>query len=650
MNFRYDINALRAFAVISVILFHLPTPILNGGYIGVDIFFVISGFLITNIINKSVDNHKFSFADFYLARAKRIVPALIFVLCATLLFGYFFLIPYDYKTLGEDSLSAAGFFSNILFSSNGNYFDDQSKYQWLLHTWSLSIEWQFYLILPLFIIFFKKHNNGKNFKTAIIALFIASFLASIIHSYIDTKISFFNLHTRIWEFLAGGMIVLDFIKIKRQKLAFYSGLSFIMISAFVYNEQMTFPGYLALLPVIGASLIICAKQNNIIIKNPISQYIGTISYSLYLWHWPVIVSANYLGLPKSVLSSIMIVIISLLLAHISYTYVENIFRDKSKKGKELNILVKYAAAIFAVVLVSLIINKTDGLPYRVSPTIIQAQTEDRDTYVQTPECLSFNYKKNDGLPECLIGNKENKKPIVAIIGDSHAMFEVSAISDILKESGNSALLYSYAGCPSVKNVSLYNRSGSDNCTSVVDKTFKYVSENPSIKKIFLINRWPMYVFGYNEEDTNPPLAIFDKNIIPDNTNLQQRIKDFSDNIIKTACDLKTNYKKEVYIVTSSPEMKVNIPKQHARNLMLKRNINNTDISYSAYQERNKIFKDIFTKAQKSCGVKVVDTSTKLCDKETCHGIINGKPLYIDDDHLSVFANTLLTDLYRKALK
>lgn len=215
MNFRLDINALRAIAVSSVVLYHFNSALLPGGFAGVDVFFVISGFLMTRIIFTRYSENRFSFGEFYISRAKRIIPALSVMLLVTLVAGFFTLSPFEFKTLGKHTLKSALFISNHAYLKEAGYFDTSSMDKWLLHTWSLSVEWQFYLIYPLIIVGLLKTFKYETVKNSIIFIFLVSFIYSIYTAYNFPDSAYYLLSSRTWEMLLGGIAYLYPIKLKR---------------------------------------------------------------------------------------------------------------------------------------------------------------------------------------------------------------------------------------------------------------------------------------------------------------------------------------------------------------------------------------------------------------------------------------------------
>ncbi|MEB0222048.1 acyltransferase, partial [Pseudomonas sp. AB12(2023)] len=325
MDFRKDINGLRAIAVIAVMLFHFNPAWLPGGFIGVDIFFVISGYLITGIIFRGMQEGSFNLVKFYLSRARRIIPALAVMCFVLLLFGWFYLLPLQYSDLGKHIASSLGFFSNVVYRSEAGYFTTGAQEKWLLHTWSLSVEWQFYLIYPMVLLLLSKVISLSTLRRVVLGACVLGFMFCVYSSFHSPERAFYLLPSRFWELLAGGVAYLFPIKLHGLKQLHLErlGLSIIVLGFITLSENDIWPGYLSLLPIIGTLLVIVsARQDSVLTSNSFSQWTGNLSYSLYLWHWPVVVfmgNAGYLGDHRNAVFGIAV---SFALAFASYMMIE----------------------------------------------------------------------------------------------------------------------------------------------------------------------------------------------------------------------------------------------------------------------------------------------------------------------------------------
>lgn len=347
-KYRPDIDGLRAIAVLSVVLYHAFPSLIKGGFIGVDIFFVISGFLISKIIFENLASNTFSFSEFYIRRVKRIFPALLTVLLFCLIFGWLTLLPNELNQLGKHIGAGATFISNFVLWSEVGYFDAQAETKPLLHLWSLGIEEQFYIIWPLLLWFMWKKKI--NLLYVIILGIICSFLLNVTYVEINPSTTFYLPHTRFWELLAGallawGHIHFNFKKIENNHLLLIKnissiiGLSIIILGLCIIETGKDFPGFWAVLPVLGAVLMICASTdawiNQKILSNKIMVWFGLISFPLYLWHWPLLVFAQiYRGKEIHRDQGIIIVCISILLAWLTVKFIEYPFRFNTKNLKQ----------------------------------------------------------------------------------------------------------------------------------------------------------------------------------------------------------------------------------------------------------------------------------------------------------------------------
>jgi peptidoglycan/LPS O-acetylase OafA/YrhL len=420
LNYRPEIDGLRAIAVVSVILYHANINIFNykifsGGFVGVDIFFVISGYLITSLILKELKTTgKFSFLNFYQRRAMRILPALFFVIAASLPFAWLYLLPGSLLDFSKSILYSIGFSSNYYFYfSNLQYGTEDSFLKPFLHTWSLSVEEQFYILFPVTIIIVYKFFKKNLFKV-IISFIIISFISAIYTSGSNPSASFYFLHTRIWELLSGS--ILAYIEIKKKnkfsnKLLYQfgslTGLVIITFSVFFLNDKISNTPLYLLLVIIGTCFVIkfCNKNNFTynILSNKLFVNTGLISYSLYLWHYPIFAFYRYAFASGNILIKIFTGFLIVILSIFTYFYIEKKFRNK-------NVLKFYLflSIVFIVIFIFIItIIKNSGFPNK---SLIDGINLDQQYYISEIE----RWKKNK-YQEI---NNNNKN--IVIFGDSHA--------------------------------------------------------------------------------------------------------------------------------------------------------------------------------------------------------------------------------------
>ena len=635
MNFRRDINGLRAFAVIAVVLFHFNASWMPGGFAGVDVFFVISGFLMTGIIFRGIEQENLSILKFYVARANRIIPALALLCFVLLVFGWFYLTPLEYKALGKHAASSISFLSNFAYWREAGYFDAASHEKWLLHTWSLSVEWQFYIIYPLILVAMRKFMSINVMKLMLIVGTVLGFIFCVIASYKWPNPSYYLLPTRAWEMMIGGVAYLYpfVLQENRKKLVEWTGLALVVGSYFLISSESAWPGYLALFPVLGSFLIIQAQRNDSVITgNIIFQKIGSWSYSIYLWHWPFVVIIYRSSLPEYYIY--LGIGISLFLGFLSYKYIEKIkFRtnfDKPSaylKAKPLYIslfIISVGGTVFAM----------NGLYFRFNneqqAKLIQIEAQkyrpDYDKgcfdYVEVPACTYFDGSR-------LIENK----PSHILLGDSHAQSLVNALAIALSDKNEYTGLkfYGMAGCLFSENIdSIYPEQSA--CGSLARKTInEIIDKYPNIPIIY-VNRLSSTILG----DNNAP--------IKDNAEVNQA--KLKTDLYQTLSKLSQG--RRIYMVTPTPEFKSPVINKASSNYLHDKD-ERVKILFSEYKERNVLARDILNNIPSQYNVTILDVSPYFCDDNYCYGDEDFIPLYRDTNHVSEHGNKRLIPLFKKIL-
>jgi peptidoglycan/LPS O-acetylase OafA/YrhL len=439
MNFRKDLNGLRAIAVIAVVLFHFNASWLPGGFSGVDVFFVISGFLMTGIVIKGIEIGGFSILKFYIARANRIIPALAVLCLVLLVFGWFCLTPLDYKSLGKHVAGSIGFLSNVIYWSESGYFEAASHDKWLLHTWSLSAEWQFYIAYPLVLVAMSKFMLIKTMRVAILLGAVFGFIFCIISTYRWPNASYFLLSTRAWEMLIGGVAYLFpfALQEKRKKIVEGLGLTLIVGSYFFITKESPWPGYLAILPVLGSFLVIQSQcSNSLITSNFVFQKIGSWSYSIYLWHWPLVVAIYYFSLNEYYIY--VGIFLSLLLGFLSNEYIEKIkFRNNFYGFFDyLKCKPVYFALIVGLLGSVVYISQGASARFHLAPKIKTIMNELVIPHRNNGYCF---YSFNNGLKfvdkemgtDCYLGSKHVKSSTL-LFGDSYAGHSEPFFDEVFK--------------------------------------------------------------------------------------------------------------------------------------------------------------------------------------------------------------------------
>ncbi|WP_280174517.1 acyltransferase family protein [Pantoea rodasii] len=451
MNFRTDINGLRAYAVMLVILFHFGFSSVSGGFLGVDVFFVISGYLMTGIILSRIKKRNFSLLAFYAARCRRIIPPLM-VLCAILmLVGYFLMPPDEYQRMAEHAISSLSFISNVVYFKQGGYFDTGSVYKWLLHTWSLSVEWQFYLLLPLALMFTARFLRQQfAWAMGIAALLSFGLVLVMVATDFHLTATYYLLPTRAWEMLAGGWVYLaPKTAMSGQRWVPPLGILGLILCALWFDESTAWPGMMTLIPVMLTALIIHADvQDSPWMANRMVQHIGKTSYSIYLWHWPLWVFWHLADWPITLVSQLSLIVLSLAAGWASYVLVEN--KQGWLSGKTYVTLGQSAL----VLLVGVLIVTKAGFPSRAPQVVATIKQYSQERFVLGENCFVFSGTTS---PQCVFGHAS---PVnLVVLGDSHAAAMLSSILGSANQ-GDSVVFIAQSGCPSVPDI---QRSASPDC-------------------------------------------------------------------------------------------------------------------------------------------------------------------------------------------
>jgi peptidoglycan/LPS O-acetylase OafA/YrhL len=646
-GFRNDINGLRAWAVIAVVLYHFGLPGFQGGFIGVDVFFVISGYLMTGIIVSQLEaasstTKKFSVFDFYMARARRIVPALA-VLCVILLFAGWFVLPaVQYKVLGLHVLSTMSFLSNFQFLSEAGYFDTASHEKWLLHTWSLSVEWQFYLLLPLVLALIWRFFPSR--KVILISLSLGLVLSFGLAIYfVSTRPSavFYLLPSRAWEMLAGGVVFMlplrssarSFAAVRLMELL---GFFLILGSVFFAAPGRGWPDWWALLPVLGVVLVLLSGRNaSIFTSSRLAQYLGNISYSFYLWHWPFVVALVFVDLWRDPVAICIALFFVWVMAHLSWLLIETPAR-KILSGISFWPSISLLLVMFILPLAfAAFIYSDNGVLGRLDPRIDQVFSVAKDVNPRRAEC---HLAPPAVVPECTYGGSQLG---AIVVGDSHAASVIRTIERSMHDPMKHVLDWTYSGCPTLIGVERKDKVGCSNFISKIMEKQKYLEGVP----VVIVNRLSYSAFGPNEagreSEFNKPFVYFNARYDKPSPEF---LADFRERLIFTACKFAENH--PTYLVSPIPELRRNVPHEMGLSLILNEP-KRVSISIEDYYERNRFVLDSMEAARLKCGVKILDPVPFLCSGNRCWGDLGGLPIYFDDNHLTERGAGLLEPLFRR---
>lgn len=643
-RFRYrpEIDGLRAVAVLAVMLFHggFGCP---GGYVGVDVFFVISGFLITSLIWKDLESGSFTFAHFWERRARRIVPAMVFVTLATLVAGWFLMRPVDFKALGETSASQAVFGANIYYWNHSGYFSGDAREKPLLHTWSLAVEEQFYFFVP-FLLWAMYRAARLRSRAAVLSLisaaFVLSFALSIYGVAHHPRAAFYLLPTRAWELSLGSLVAFlppDPSMLGRRILReFFSlaGLALILVPVLVYGAETPFPGLAALAPCLGVALLIWANDRaagnaptvaGALLATRSLVFIGLISYSLYLWHFPLLAFSHYLALePISPAQRATMLVLALALSALSWKYVETPFRKRKLAASRKSMFAFVASGLAAVLVCGLLCMATQGFPQRLS-------SQARDfAAAESDRAINFELTIEEIQPGKLIPlgvSDSTLRPTVMVWGDSHGMAALPAVDAYLNEKGLAGLAATRASAAPV--LDWYwsaDPASKQHFITYNDAVFRYI-QSERIPNVILIARWGRYARkgGHNPGDFYPSLLA-----------TVQRL---------------TAIGSRPWIMLDVPIHSFNIPRVLSNPAYSDAYIASHCAQPAAQNELEKNDPEILAELE-AAGGRILDPKPRFLDPTGQYYIIqaNGIALYWDDNHLTTKgAKLMLVPLFHDSL-
>ena len=653
MKYRREIDGLRAVAVIPVILFHAGFKTFSGGFVGVDVFFVISGYLITSIILKEKYLGTFTLFSFYERRARRILPALFTVILTCLPFAWLWMMPQELKAFGRSLTAVSLFVSNVLFWRETSYFGIVAELKPLIHTWSLAVEEQYYLIFPIFILMTWRFGV-RCISLILIITFFLSLVAAQWASSSQPSANFFLLPTRGWELLIGVFIALLFskygddpcntLKIKWQQSVRQSGsiggLVLILYSIFVFNETTPFPSLYALVPTIGTALIIvfATPQTWIgrFLGNNLFVGVGLISYSAYLWHQPLFAFARIYSLaPPQYYTFLLLTIASIGLAYLSWRFIEMPFRNKQKISRNTVFSLATFTSLGMIGLGVFGYSK-DGFPSRfsVSPKIIESFSMSEREH----DCFDKIkvHERDDWL--CDLGNPA-KNISFFVFGDSHALALLPAFDEAAKQANQRGVITGASGCPPLLGVFALRSDQSDrDCYVLNRRVFEFIKQS-KVTKLFLVARWTLYTDGgYGQNNfsyignTKSTQGSINNSRDAFNAGIEQTFKDYLEIGV------------HVYLVEQIPQQ-ISSPKKLYYNLSMVTGggsvIQEASVNFMQHQKLQEYVTLNFAKFRKCTGITILSLDDVfLHDGKFLMGSTN-QSFYFDEDHLSK-AGALLT--------
>jgi peptidoglycan/LPS O-acetylase OafA/YrhL len=611
-SYRPDIDGLRAIAVLSVLLGHLSTSLLPGGFVGVDIFFVISGYLITSQVHKEVCNGNFSLKQFYKRRINRIVPALVPVLMATLAVGCLVLSPADLVRMMKSACLTMIGLSNLFFwHEYGNYFAGNAAEAPLLNTWSLGVEEQFYIVWPLLIILLLKLSR-KYVAIALGILTICAVTVSVVGVTLVASASYYLLPTRFFELMAGGLVALIAVRSRLKsrfasRLCFIAGFLLIGGSLLWLDKSSSFPGINAIWPCLGAGLLIWSGSiqpvPSILTSRPM-VFVGLISYSLYLWHWPVIAYLNYLNIEIGPLIGISVICGSFVLAWVSWKFVEVPMRRTGASLPFSRVVVqRFVIPVVAVFSIGVAIAYTRGFPNRFAPRVaeyervLEARPELLRRGCHVPTAL---YNTPPSPEKCRLGSDKHELDGI-LIGDSYANHFTGMVDVMAKDEGVSIMDYTMDGCPPILGYSSSKPSAyAEKCKKRNDAAFVMLRTN-HYGRVVMAGDWP------KSEEAGKLLMASIEAVLGTGAKLTLILNNES---IKNAasCPLR----KMMYGTSQGCEQ----PRQGLP----------------------QYFNEIRTRFPL---INIIDPNQVICHEKTCSPLMGSTPLYRDDGHLNDIGSRLI---------
>lgn len=636
-TYRPDIDGLRAIAVLAVVFHHAFPTIIEGGFIGVDVFFVISGFLISTIIFNNLDSGRFTFAEFYARRIKRIFPALLLVLCATYLFGWYVLFIDEFSQLGKHVAAGASFISNFVFWSEAGYFDTSAAAKPLLHLWSLGVEEQFYIVWPIILVLFWHSHTSFLLTTVLVA--VVSFMLSVYMVVKHPVAGFYSPFSRMWELMVGGMlgyIMLykpDYLPGHEKVSSAIALLGIVLVGAgvFLLDKSSLFPGWLALLPVVGAFLVILASPDNwvnsYLLGNRFLVGVGLISYPIYLWHWPLLSYANILNADTRGVR-ITLVMVSILLAWLTYYFVERKFK-RSYTGYSI-ITMSLVMAVFLVV--GLAAWQKHIVPRHSSEPLMRVfeAIDDWDYPGELEQYTAGN------LTLYIMKGSKNK---TMFLGDSHMEQYGPRVTHLLEGNSelNTAIFATGGGCVPIPGVGEDHRIH-DLCENLVSDALLYVEDN-NIGTIVIGAAWNNYFIEAPPEaglsgDVGYEYYTLDEFGNREYFNGGRGIELALAGLARLVAELIKNGKK-VFLIVDNPASSTFSPKQYISGTRMSEVTYKNRIGENApYPVGQEELRARFYDIAESTGAVIIDPILQLCDSHGCRITYeDGKPIYKDANHL-----------------
>jgi len=646
-SYRADIDGLRAVAIISVVAFHTRLSLFRGGFVGVDVFLVISGYLIGSIVYRDIAEARFSIARFYERRAKRILPALFGVLIFSYITAFVLLSPSELRDFCAEAVAAVSSSANIYHWLKSDYFSSGAEFNPLLMTWSLGIEEQFYLVFPLALLLIHKCAKRSSYRWIVFATAL-SFICSVVCVRVDPSAAFYLLPTRAWELGIGVVIAIYEVQQECSVAGAEArvanalgliGLAMIVVSICAYGRRTAFPGIAAALPALGTACLIMSPSsivNGTLLSSRPMVFIGVVSYSWYLWHWPLLsFAAIVIGGVPSVWVSVSIAIMSLAAAVLSYRFIEQPFRRSVSPTVPL--LAGYAALVVLFAGVPMIGYVRRGWPGRV-PALLSAETAIRE--VKRNLCLA-----GDGVSEPRLGTPcvvDPGGPKLALLGDSHAASLGNALQELAIHNGYGFEQLTKSSCPQLSTVTrrMAVHPGHDvECAAFNRAALDRVLSDSNVRVVVLAAYWSAPSIDGGKEDRYIDIAQLGKKVSE-----QESYENLHSGLLKTISLLRSSGKR-VFVATDVPRFDFD-PVSNVRNSQMRSRrslatlLSSSSVSLDPVVQESLIkpadaaTDKIVRRAAKEGGAQVLDLKRNLCPGSLCRFWSGGALFYADSQHLT----------------
>jgi len=644
LSYRSDIDGLRAVAVVPVVFYHAGYATFSGGFVGVDIFFVISGFLITSIIFRDIQSQTFSYRQFYARRVRRLFPALFSVVLASCVAAYLLLLPEDLRDFGQSVFSIVLFASNFLFWSESGYFAQAAELKPLLHTWSLAIEEQYYLLFPMFLLAVKRLRT-QPYLQWVWGLLIGSFAVSVWSVHQAPDAAFYLLPSRMWELLLGSVLAMQMPRIQSRAVAellAWIGLGLIGLAVFAFEAGMQFPGVAALAPCLGTALIITSGaqfQTSVarLLSLRVLVFVGLISYSLYLWHWPIIAFTKYyLGTPLTPATVVSVVVISALLSVFSWRYIEQPFRGTGARLSTTALFRSAFAVASVLVVCGLVYDLSRGLPGRVPDAVASIAVIGKQRPVANDYCGPGQAHNTFNDPRCQL-LPESWEPSILIWGDSHANVLLPALRQSLQAIQRNAIYSVANGCAPLLSAQRIVQRRSDSAGNVTClehnlAVFEAVQYDEAIETVVFVARWGFHAQGVEvpgRDGVSRFLQTADKRATSTEENQRLFFQAMTDTIAQL---LRAG--KSVVVVGGLPEAKADVPDLLAKARWHGRSVDLSQSEADLLERQAPLYQALEQPFAAAAEVLFIPLHASLCHNGTCNFTDQDMPLFFDDNHLS----------------